>query len=188
MKESNFAVVHMDRCSNSYAYARERHPYLCDALISFGTLSEMERVLKRAHEEVAREINQSKLLPMALINCKWLRAIKAYQEKDASTAIAELYDAIAVLLRVIDVIEGRQPLGDPAPKMTWDDFTKKYNFRQTERCCATCKHGAEGYEGECGCKHPLISDRLLAGGMINDICDLWEAAPTSPTSPTSPAP
>lgn len=60
--------------------------------------------------------------------------------------------------------------------MTWEEFQKAHNFRAAEKCCANCKHGEVGYEGECGCFHPLIDtdDRPWYGNMINDVCDLWE--------------
>ena len=42
------------------------------------------------------------------------RLIRAgYLSEEAAAAVEECYDAIAVLLRVIDVLEGRQPLGRP---------------------------------------------------------------------------
>ena len=61
--------------------------------------------------------------------------------------------------------------------MTWDEFRKTYNFRVAEKCCSNCRHGEVGWEGECGCSHPLIDadETRWSGGMVNYVCDLWEA-------------
>lgn len=60
--------------------------------------------------------------------------------------------------------------------MTWREFQKAHNFRAAEKCCANCKHGEVGYEGECSCFHPLIDtdEHLWSGNMVNDVGDLWE--------------
>ena len=60
--------------------------------------------------------------------------------------------------------------------MTWEEFSKAHNFRLVEKCCANCKHGKIGYEGECECSHPIIdfSGASWTGGTIADVCDLWE--------------
>ena len=66
---------------------------------------------------------------------------------------------------------------DKSKPMKWQEFKTAHNFRIAEKCCANCKHGAEGYESECDCENPLIDeeDRWRAGGEINNVCDLWEA-------------
>ena len=60
--------------------------------------------------------------------------------------------------------------------MKWVDFKKAHKFQMAEQCCANCKHGEEGYEGECGCIHPLVDPDEIwqSGGTIADVCDLWE--------------
>lgn len=60
--------------------------------------------------------------------------------------------------------------------MTWAEFREAHNFRKAEKCCANCRYGAEGYEGECDCSHPLVDadERWLMGGTIANVCDLWE--------------
>ena len=49
-------------------------------------------------------------------------------------------------------------------------------FRMAEKCCANCRYGVEGYEGECDCSHPLVDadERWRMGGTIVNVCDLWE--------------
>lgn len=58
--------------------------------------------------------------------------------------------------------------------MTWREFEKAYNVRLAEKCCASCKHGDVCYEGEANCNHPFVRGELPRGGMIDDVCDLWE--------------
>ena len=50
----------------------------------------------------------------AVLNCELAEVYEAYARGDTAHAVEECYDAIAVLLRMIDVLEGRQALGDPA--------------------------------------------------------------------------
>ena len=65
---------------------------------------------------------------------------------------------------------------DAEGEMTWAEFEKAHNFRAAEKCCANCKYGEVGWEGECGCFHPLVDtdERMWSGNMVNDVCDLWE--------------
>ena len=48
-----------------------------------------------------------------LLNCEVWEVHDALFRGDNAHAVEECYDAIAVLLRVVDVIEGRQALGKP---------------------------------------------------------------------------
>lgn len=58
--------------------------------------------------------------------------------------------------------------------MTWEEFEKAYNFREADKCCANCKHGRVGYEGECSCVHPFVFHQKLTGNMVHNVCDLWD--------------
>lgn len=49
----------------------------------------------------------------AILECKMLEVHEALANGDKAHAVEELYDCIAVLLRTIDVLEGRQKLGKP---------------------------------------------------------------------------
>lgn len=57
--------------------------------------------------------------------------------------------------------------------MTWSEFETKFHLRTADKCCENCKHGRDGYEGECSCEHPYVKDEL-AGRWMSDVCDLWE--------------
>ena len=48
-----------------------------------------------------------------LVLCEMWEVNEAIADGDTARAVEECYDVIAVLLRAIDVIEGRQKLGKP---------------------------------------------------------------------------
>ena len=76
-----------------------------------------------------------------------------------------------------DRVERREASAELVPdneKITWDEFEKKYHFRQAERCCENCAFGNPGYEGECDCEHPCLTASGANGRYCNDVCDLWE--------------
>ena len=51
-----------------------------------------------------------------VLNCEVMEALKEIVDGNTAAAVEECYDAIAVLLRVVDVLEGRHALGDLAKK------------------------------------------------------------------------
>lgn len=50
---------------------------------------------------------------VTVLMCEVYKAVQAYTHGNTKAAVEKCYDAIAVLLRVIDVLEGRQKLGKP---------------------------------------------------------------------------
>jgi len=50
---------------------------------------------------------------MSLLICETREFEEAMTLKDTAAAVEELYDVIAVCMRIIDVLEGRQELGRP---------------------------------------------------------------------------
>lgn len=51
--------------------------------------------------------------PTTILECEMAEVHEAYARGEMAHAVEECYDAIAVLLRTIDVLEGRQAFGDP---------------------------------------------------------------------------
>ena len=97
-----------------YDHAREKHPYFCDTLLS-STLPPTyhEEVLTGTRRMLLTEQSFNQLRALSLLECEEDELKLAISRDDISNAIEEAYDCIAVLLRVIDVLEGRQPLGRP---------------------------------------------------------------------------
>ena len=63
-------------------------------------------------------------------------------------------------------------------------FASCNRLRGVEKCCATCKHGEHGWEGEISCNHPELTyvdedgcqSKADLGIRIAPytICDLWQ--------------
>jgi hypothetical protein len=102
------------RILSHYDHAREKHPYFCDKLLS-STLppTYREEVLSGTRRMLLTEQSFNQLHALSLLECEEDELKLAISRDDTSNAIEEAYDCIAVLLRVIDVLEGRQPLGRP---------------------------------------------------------------------------
>lgn len=97
-----------------YDHAREKHPYFCDWLrpvhLNLPAPSEM---LIKLRGLIDRDSECGMLCWETLVSCENWEVINAIEQEDYAAAVEECYDAIAVLLRVIDVLEGRQKLGKP---------------------------------------------------------------------------
>lgn len=96
-----------------YDHAREKHPYFCDMVTCLSeTGADTHLDIYRA--TLAAEIAANSVEASTLLRCEHYEAIQAYTKGNIPAAVEECYDAIAVLLRLVDVLEGRQALGDPA--------------------------------------------------------------------------
>lgn len=94
-----------------YKHAREKHPYFCDGILS--PVEDYESALADQRIRIAEAARCNMASACDLIDCELLEAYVEIAKNNTDAAIEECYDAIAVLLRVIDVLEGRQALGRP---------------------------------------------------------------------------
>lgn len=99
-----------------YMSAIEKHPYFCDVLfrenrkrVDGGPVRHL--VLCRKHLAEIIQAGDADFLDVA--DCEVAEAFAAYCNGDVPQTIEEVYDVIAVLLRVVDVLQGRQALGRP---------------------------------------------------------------------------
>ena len=110
----------MERVWAHYDHAREKHPHFCDRLLPdwpIGVIkSHVAENLEYARSRIKAGVRDHNLMWNELANCEVWEATEAIANGDTAHAVEECYDAIAVLLRVIDVLEGRQPLGRPGDK------------------------------------------------------------------------
>lgn len=97
-----------------YQHACDKHPYFADKFyhaihgeLSAGALLECARIALNA------AINDGCVDVFMVLNCEILEIVEAYERGDMKQAREECLDAIAVLMRMIDVIDGLQPLGNP---------------------------------------------------------------------------
>lgn len=102
----------MERIWAHYDHACEKHPYFCDIIKSddlpfdFAGWNLGECRKRLAHAKAADVVRWDELL-----DCEKYEAMVEINGGNTPHAVEELYDAIAVLLRAIDVLEGRQALG-----------------------------------------------------------------------------
>lgn len=103
-----------------YNRAKERHPYFCDGLTGgdvYGRESRLSQCeyydarLRLCRDEVRNRSENGTLKAEHVLQCEYHEVLAAYARGDTEAAVNECYDCIAVLLRTIDVLEGRQKLG-----------------------------------------------------------------------------
>lgn len=125
--EETFLYNHSDRCATHYAHAREKHPYFCDWMqpgqYDRKNIEQIKKNLAFARSRIEYGVLTHKLGWDDLLSCEVWEVFEALVRGDTASAIDELYDTIAVCLRAIDVLEGRQKLGKPAT-ISGDDAEK----------------------------------------------------------------
>jgi hypothetical protein len=117
------ADLNFEKIRAHYEHAKDAHPYFCDGLtiIDLGmspAAAEMlaQQRLDRSCDVLKSGVRYGDVLFYEVLDCEVWEAIFALAHGDKAAALEEIYDAIAVLLRVVDVLEGRQALGVPAKK------------------------------------------------------------------------
>lgn len=99
-----------------YIHAKEKHPYFCDKILpeqSENFRKAMRLILSDIRLVISEGIENRQLAAYTVVQCKMLEFVEFVIMVDTEHAIEKFYDAIAVMLRVIDVLEGRQTLGNP---------------------------------------------------------------------------
>lgn len=101
-----------------YNHAKEKHPHFCDQLIpgkdyALNVGEEIENNLREIRSRIERSVESQRCEWDELLNEEVWEVLEAIHNGENDNAVEECYDAIAVLLRVIDVLEGRQELGQP---------------------------------------------------------------------------
>lgn len=97
-----------------YNHAKEKHPYFCDMVTrDLWTVKDIQDNIKRIRQYIEQDIARHEVEAMSLLICETREFEEAMTLKDTAAAVEELYDVIAVCLRIIDVLEGRQALGRP---------------------------------------------------------------------------
>lgn len=113
----DFIEKHAPRALYHYTHAKEKHPYFCDTLFPKWMPAEerAERIdatlgcVRKEMEDHGEDVCDT-------IFEEIYEILEAVNNGDTAHAVDECFDAIAVLLRTIDVLEGRQKLGKPETK------------------------------------------------------------------------
>lgn len=117
--------MNIEKIKEHYEHAKAKHPYFCDGLLPTQVSSDWSKgvvlqkivlELRLARERIGVGGKIGNRLWNEVLNCEVWEATEAMANGNTAAAVEECYDAIAVLLRTIDVLEGRQALGDPAQK------------------------------------------------------------------------
>lgn len=110
---------HAKRITDHYVRAIEKHPYFCDKMDTaiILTKEDLLKFITRDLENKRRRIRfgceDRNLCWSEILECELLGAEEAYLRGDKAQVVKKLYASVAVLLRTIDVLEGRQKLGKP---------------------------------------------------------------------------
>ena len=111
---------HVSNILKHYSHAKEKHPYFCDDLLPELELDEIRRHTKNVLTSIRKNLEGRARAGHVewdnLLNCEVWEVFDAIANNDKAQAIEELYECIAVCLRTIDVLEGRQELGKPETK------------------------------------------------------------------------
>ncbi len=102
---SDFSI----RARLHYAKALRKHPRFADKLHDFACQDDAEDALAHIRDKIDYASRWPKCLyAYDLLRCEIL---EAWTAPNAKKQIDELYDAVAVLMRMIAVVEGKQKLG-----------------------------------------------------------------------------
>ena len=103
-----------------YAKAVRKHPRFADALFMLdendkrkasNALPAAIGFLDEARKDNVLDDERGTLMARYLLGCEFREAFVAHLKGDKSACVDELYDAVAVLMRMIAVVEGKQKLG-----------------------------------------------------------------------------
>ena len=105
-----------------YAKALRKHPRFADALFDWrelthpfsGVAALAQSRLKSRRSFVKNGERNYRLIANDLLDCEIAEAFDAHEQGDKAATVSELYDAVAVLMRMIAVVEGKQTLGGGA--------------------------------------------------------------------------
>lgn len=102
------------KIAEHYCHARAKHPYFADMMfLDENDAEDAKRYLGIVRTILNIERKKGELYAETLVNCEVAEICEAISRGDNAHAAEECYDVIAVLLRMVDVLEGRQKLGKP---------------------------------------------------------------------------
>ena len=115
MMPDNFAF----NAASHFLKAVRKHPRFADALFDWrelthpfsGVAALAQSRLKSCRRAVASGEQYHRIIADDLLSCEIAEAFAAREQGNAAETISELYDAVAVLMRMIAVVEGKQKLG-----------------------------------------------------------------------------
>ena len=113
-------AVHESRLATHYYHALEKHPHFADRLAQEATLEAAHNSLLDFRGQLTAEMRRGECYAETVMLCELWEAFAAIAADQKADVVNELYDAAAVLLRMVDVFEGRQKLGKEQLKSPTD--------------------------------------------------------------------
>ena len=107
MMPDNFAF----NAAKHFAKAVRKHPRFADKLFGDDAADDARDVLDGMRREIDYLAKNNWLDASALATCEICEAQLANAQGNKAACVDELYDAVAVLMRMIAVVEGKQRLG-----------------------------------------------------------------------------
>ena len=102
------------KIAEHYSHTKEKHPYFADELLTLdGTAENFGRCLAYCRKELAEETEAECATAETILECELYEMKHAIALGDSVHAVEECYDAIAVILRIVDMLEGQESLGKP---------------------------------------------------------------------------
>ena len=102
------------KISGHYCHAKRKHTYFADKMFFYeNNAEEAKAKLGTVRMLLRMELKQGEVYAETLLNCEVAEICDALARGNKAQAVEECYDAIAVLLRMVDVLESRQTLGKP---------------------------------------------------------------------------
>ena len=99
------------RAASHFLKAVRKHPRFADKMFGNYSYDEARDDLDYVRRTLCEDERNGRLIAEALLLCETAEAEVAYQSGDKAATIDELYDAVAVIMRMIAVVEGKQKLG-----------------------------------------------------------------------------
>ena len=112
--EHQYDGQHNKRIRQHYAYARLKHPAFCNWILPRNTTKEVKDKiaynLLRVRERLAEAEEKGVLGWDDILDCQMWKVFDALAKGNNDKAVETMYKMVAVILRTIDVVEGRQEL------------------------------------------------------------------------------
>lgn len=109
-----FDCEHYGRVRNNYAVAREKHPDFCNWVLPRETTRDIKdkiaHNLLRVRGRIAEAEEKGVLGWDDILDCQMWQVFDSLAKGDNPKAVKTMYKMIAIILRSIDVVEGRQEL------------------------------------------------------------------------------
>ena len=99
------------RAASHFLKAVRKHPRFADKMFTYPEVANAEKSLAGMRLWLRSQAAYDSLDGMTLTQCEIAEAQLANAQGDKAATVSELYDAIAVIMRMVSVLEGKQKLG-----------------------------------------------------------------------------